>query len=45
MPKPNLGKTGNAPIVQQGHTADGKYGSDPGAQGKGKRKVTDLKAK
>ncbi len=43
MPKEKLGKTGNAPIVKQGQTQDGKFGSDPNAQSRYSGKPTDLK--
>lgn len=38
-------KPGNAPIKRQGHTTDGKHGSDPNAKVMGQRAVRDLKAK
>lgn len=34
--------TGNAPIIKQGHTTDGNFGSDPMIKGKGQRPVRDL---
>jgi len=45
--KESLGKTGNAPIVQVGHTMSGVYGSEPMAQPKGvaANKPTDQKFK
>lgn len=44
MPKDTISsKTGNAPIVRQGHTATTKHGSDPNMQVKGQRKPRDLK--
>lgn len=40
-----IGKTGKAPIMKQGHTTDGRHGSDPGVQVKGGNNVRDLNAK
>lgn len=40
-----LGKTGNASIHKQGHTATSKFGSDPNAQVRGKEAPRDLSAK
>lgn len=45
MPKASIGKAGNAPLVRQGHTTDGKFGSDPAKQQKGGSTVRDLRAK
>lgn len=42
---PTIGKTGNAPIKKQGHTTDGRHGSDPNKGVKGGRSVRDLTAK
>jgi hypothetical protein len=42
MPKDKLGKTGDAPLVKQGQTTDGKYGSNPDAKAKGARGVREL---
>lgn len=38
-------KTGSAPIVRQGHTTNGNYGSNPNAKGRGQNKPRDLKVK
>lgn len=38
-------KTGNAPIIRQGHTATSKHGSDPNMKVKGAQTPRDLKAK
>lgn len=35
-------KTGNAPVKKQGHTHDGKHGSDPNMQVRGGTSTTDL---
>lgn len=45
--KETLGKTGNAPIIQVGHTTSGVFGSEPMAQPKGAAatKPTDQKFK
>lgn len=34
--------TGSAPIIKQGHTADGRFGADPDAKVKGETKARDL---
>jgi hypothetical protein len=36
-------KTGNAPIVRQGHTATTKHGSDPNLKVRGGNSPRDLK--
>ena len=36
-------KTGNAPIVRQGHTTDRAFGTDPNARMKGRTKPTDIR--
>lgn len=38
-------KTGNAPLVKQGHTATNNYGSNPNAQRKGTDSPRDLSIK
>lgn len=46
MPKREMtGKTGNAEIQRQGHTATTKHGSDPNFKGKANDKPRDLKLK
>lgn len=46
MPKESYtSKTGNAPIIRQGHTATTKHGSDPNMKGKGQSSPRDLKVK
>lgn len=35
-------KSAGAPIVKQGHTSNGKFGSDPNARVKGGNNVRDL---
>lgn len=45
MPKDMTSKTGNAPIVRQGHTATNNHGSNPNAKGKGQNTPRDLKVK
>lgn len=35
----------SAPIIRQGHTTDGNYGSDPMTKGKGQKPVRDLTVK
>ena len=37
--------TGNAPIVKQGHTTNGQFGSDPNKQPKGRSSTRDLTVK
>jgi hypothetical protein len=29
MPKKDVGKTGTAPIIKQGHTSSGRHGDNP----------------
>lgn len=44
MPRDRMtSKTGNAPIVRQGHTATTKHGSNPNMKVKGQEKPRDLK--
>lgn len=46
MPRENMtSKTGNAPIVKQGHTATSHHGSDPNIKGKYVEKPRDLSIK
>lgn len=46
MPRENMtSKTGDAPILRQGHTASKNQGSDPNLKGKGQDKPRDLKIK
>ncbi len=46
MPRENMtSKTGDAPIVRQGHTASNKHGSDPNFKGKPASAPRDLKVK
>ncbi len=42
MPGAKIGKTGNAPILRQGQTEDGMYGSNPSAKQKGDKPARDL---
>jgi len=44
MPSPIKSKTGNAPVVQVGHTAGSRFGSDPYAKVKGPSASRDLRA-
>lgn len=37
--------TGSAPIVKQGHTSNGDFGSNPTAKTKGRGSVRDLNLK
>lgn len=37
--------TGSAPIVKQGHTTNGEFGSNPSAQPKGRGSTRDLNVK
>lgn len=39
-----IGKTGNAPIIKQGHTTTGQFGNDPDAKGR-TREPREIKAK
>jgi hypothetical protein len=41
MPKQTGG--GNAPIIRQGHTTNGQFGSDPNKKAKGRQPVRELK--
>ena len=38
------GKTGNAPIIKQGHTTTGQFGNNPDAKGQ-VREPRDIKAR
>lgn len=42
MPDPRMKATGSAPVVKQGHTTDGSFGSDPSKQRKTPREVRNL---
>lgn len=43
--KQPIGRTGNASIMKQGHTTDGRHGSNPDMKVKGGNNVRDLNAK
>jgi len=43
MPRPISNKPGDAKIDRQGHTANGKFGSDPSARGVSRPAPRDLK--
>lgn len=46
MPKDNMtSKPGSAPIIKQGHTTSGKYGSDPMPKSPVKNTTRDLGVK
>lgn len=40
-----IGRTGNASVMKQGQTTDGRHGSNPDAKVKGNANVRDLSAK
>lgn len=45
MPKRITANTGQAPTVKQGHTTDGKHGSNPNLKVRGGQSVRELSGK